>query len=552
MPSFDRLDVFARDGAADDLVDELVAAPLLARLELDDGVAVLAAAAGLADEAAVALGCAADRGAVGDLRLADVGGDVELAHHAVDEHVEVQLAHAGDERLGGLRVRLDAEGRVLLGQALEGDRQLVLVGLRLGLDVDLDDRLGEGHRLEDDRVVGIGEGVAGEGVLQADGGGDVAGVDLVDVLAVVGVHLEDAPDALLAVLDGVEHVRAGLERARVDAEEGQLADERVGGDLEGERGEGLGVVDGAHDFLAGARVDADDRRDVERRGQVGDDRVEHGLDALVLERGAGEDRDDLVLERAQAQAVADLLDGQLGAFEVLVGQVVVHLGDGLDHQRAVLLGLGEELLGDLTLDDLVVLVAAVGDRLHRDQVDDAAELVLAADGDLDRHRARAEALADRLDAAPEVGAGAVELVDEAEARHAVAVGLAPDRLGLGLDTGHAVEDDDRAVEHAQAPLDFDGEVHVPGRIDDVDAMIAPVAGGGRGRDGDAALLLLGHPVHRGRALMHLADLVDLLGVEEDALGDRGLAGVDMGNDADVARSREGYLAGHLYFLVLTT
>ena len=47
---------------------------------------------------------------------------------------------------------------------------------------------------------GIGERVAGVGVLQPDGRGDVAGVDLVDVLAVVGVHLEDAPDALPAVL----------------------------------------------------------------------------------------------------------------------------------------------------------------------------------------------------------------------------------------------------------------------------------------------------------------------------------------------------------------
>ena len=142
------------------------------------------------------------------------------------------------------------------------------------------------------------------------------------------------------------------------------------------------------------------------------------------------------------------------------------------------------------------------------------------------------------DAAPEVGAGAVELVDEAEARHAVAVGLAPDRLGLGLDARHAVEHDDRAIEHAQAALHLDGEVHVPGRIDDVDAMVAPERGRCGGRDGDAALLLLGHPVHRGRALMHLADLVDLLGVEEDALGDGGLAGVDMRDDADVPRAGE--------------
>ena len=218
-----------------------------------------------------------------------------------------------------------------------------------------------------------------------------------------------------------------------------------------------------------------------------------------------------------------------------MGQLVVHLGDGLDHRVAVLLGLGPQLVGDVDDVDVVAEVVAVVDRLHLDEVDDALELVLAADRDLDRHGVRAEAVLDRLDAAPEVGAGAVELVDEAEARHAVAVGLAPDRLGLRLDTGHAVEDDDRAVEHAQAALDLDREVHVPGRIDDVDAMIAPERRRRRGRDGDPPLLLLGHPVHRRGAFMDLADLVDLLRVEEDPLGHGRLAGVDMRDDSDVPR-----------------
>src|SRR4029077_20191099 len=54
-----------------------------------------------------------------------------------------------------------------------------------------------------------------------------------------------------------------------------------------------------------------------------------------------------------------------------------------------------------------------------------------------------------------------------------------------------------------------------------------------GRDRDAALLLLRHPVHRGRALVDLTDLVGLAGVEEDALGRRRLAGVDVGHDPDV-------------------
>src|SRR5262249_49966776 len=49
----DRRDVLPRDLPADDLVDELVPRALLARLEVDHGVAVLAAAARLADELAL-------------------------------------------------------------------------------------------------------------------------------------------------------------------------------------------------------------------------------------------------------------------------------------------------------------------------------------------------------------------------------------------------------------------------------------------------------------------------------------------------------------------
>jgi hypothetical protein len=71
----------------------------------------------------------------------------------------------------------------------------------------------------------------------------------------------------------------------------------------------------------------------------------------------------------------------------------------------------------------------------------------------------------------EVGADAVHLVDEAHARHAVLVGLAPHGLGLGLHAGDPVEHRDRAVEHAQRTLDLDGEVDVAGGVDDVDAML---------------------------------------------------------------------------------
>src|SRR3954453_5908275 len=278
-------DELGRHGAAADLRDE-VEALAGRRLDVDVDDAVLARAARLANEAALdLLGCAADGLAVGDLRAADVRLDVELAAHAVDEDLEVQLAHPGDLGLAGLLVRLDLERRVLLGEAAERDGHLLLVGLRLRLDGDGDHRLRELHRLQADRLVRSGQRVAGDDLLDADGGGDVARVDLVELLAVVGVHHQDAPDALGLAGGDVEDPRAGAELAGVGAEVGELADEGVGGDLEGERREGLLVRRRARGLLRLVRAahgdEAGDRRDVERAGQVVEDRVEQRLHALV-------------------------------------------------------------------------------------------------------------------------------------------------------------------------------------------------------------------------------------------------------------------------------
>src|SRR5207253_6315138 len=111
----DRADVLPRDLAADDLVQELVALTGARRLEVDDGMAELAAAARLADELALDLLDGLAGGLpVGDLRPADVRVHGELAHEPVDDDLEVQLAHPGDERLPRLVVRADAEGRILL------------------------------------------------------------------------------------------------------------------------------------------------------------------------------------------------------------------------------------------------------------------------------------------------------------------------------------------------------------------------------------------------------------------------------------------------------
>ena len=142
------------------------------------------------------------------------------------------------------------------------------------------------------------------------------------------------------------------------------------------------------------------------------------------------------------------------------------------------------------------------------------------------------------------------LVREDQPGDAVAVRLAPDRLGLRLDAGDRVEQRDRAVEHAQRALDFHREVHVARRIDDVDPVLdvvaGPETGGGGGGDRDAALLLLLHPVHGGGAIMDLTDLVALPRVIEDSLGGSRLPGIDVGHDADVAIVIERGGPSHIY------
>ncbi len=146
------------------------------------------------------------------------------------------------------------------------------------------------------RMIGLSSSrqrVAGAGVLEADGRGDVAGEHLLDLLPLVGVHLQQPADALALVLGAVVDVAAGLERSGVHPEEGQPADVGVGGDLERQRGERLVVRGAALDVgLVVQRQVALDRRDVLRARQVVDDRVEQRLHALVLERGAAQHRHD--------------------------------------------------------------------------------------------------------------------------------------------------------------------------------------------------------------------------------------------------------------------
>ena len=56
-------------------------------------------------------------------------------------------------------------------------------------------------------------------------------------------------------------------------------------------------------------------------------------------------------------------------------------------------------------------------------------------------------------------------------RDVILGGLPPDGFGLRLHAGDAVENRDRAIEHAQGTFHFRREINVTRRVDDVDALL---------------------------------------------------------------------------------
>src|SRR5690606_24717943 len=155
--------------------------------------------------------------------------------------------------------------------------------------------------------------------------------------------------------------------------------------------------------------------------------------------------------------------------------------------------------------------------------------------------------------------GTVHLVDERQTGHTILVGLAPYSFRLGLDTTHSTIHHHGTVKHTHGTLNFNGEVHVSRSVNDVDAVLgvvachaAPESGGSCRGNGDAAFLLLLHPVHGGRAFMGFAKLVVDACVEQDALGSSGLSGVDVSGNADVTVALDWGLAGHDNVLLITS
>ena len=152
-----------------------------------------------------------------------------------------------------------------------------------------------------------------------------------------------------------------------------------------------------------------------------------------------------------------------------------------------------------------------------------------------------------IDDGGRIGRGQVDLVEDRDEREVLAHREMDVGQRLGLDALRRVDDEDRALAGLEAMTDLIGEVHVTGRVDEVQAVDEAVVGGvleaGRaGLDRDALLAL---EVHRIEDLARHLPGVDGVGHLQQPVGQRRLAVVDVGDDREVAQAvlGDGHGAG---------
>ena len=361
------------------------------------------------------------------------------------------------------------------------------------------------------------------------------------------MHLQEAADALLFLLSAVIDVRTRFQHARIGAEKRELAHERIRRDLERKSGKRLFVRRLSLLFFARSRIDTLDVIDVERGREIIDDGVQKELNALVFIAGTAENGRNSHGDGRLAEALFEVFDREVAVLKIFFHQLVVLLGNGFHEFSAVFLGILHHLGRDIRLFEVLAEIVFINFRIHVDEVNDPSESIFFTDRELDADRARAEALAHHFDGVIEIRAVDIHFIDVSDAGNLILIRLAPYRFRLRFDAALRTESRHGAVEDAQRALHFDGEVDVARGVDDVDPVSFPGAGRCGGSDRDAALLFLNHPVHRRGALVHFAEFMRLTRIEQDTLGRRSLAGVDVRHDADVPGYVKSELSGHILY-----
>ncbi len=486
-----------------------------------------------ADEGAILAGD--DVAAIGAVFVEEMAHDAEAAGHVDEIGLETDEAAHGDEGLDGdfltVMVHVGDVG-LALGEVFHGGAH--------GFFGNFEEKLFDGLEEIAVLVLAVNDFRAGDENFMAfaahllDEDGDLhfatAG-DVEDVGDVGGADAEGdvGADFLLQALPDV----TGGDEFAVVAGEGAVVDGELhldGGGIDGDEGKRLLDSDVGNGFADEHFLEAGNADDVAGVGFVDFDAFE----AFEVENH-GDFAGGLASVTVEADGlVADFGDAAVNFAEGDTAEVIGVIEVGDEHLEA-LAGMGAG--GGDVFDDGVeerghggafVLEIGLGVAFLGAGVDDGEIelLVGGVEGD--------EEVENAVEDFVGLGVLAVDLVDDDDGLGAGFEGLAQDETGLGLRAVGGVDDEEDAVDHVHDALDFAAEVGVAGGVHNVDVVFAVFEGGVFGADGDALFAFQVHGVHD--ALLGGDGLVGAKGARlfEQAIHQRRLAVIDVGDNSDVA------------------
>ena len=452
-----------------------------------------------------------------DLFTVSHAGGLQLGLHAEAalqlgaEHVQLNVAQAGEHLLAGLGVVEQIEGDILLVESGKASGHLVVLALGLGRDGHGVAGFGhlDGGQLH--LVLGVAHGVAGLPVHLANGH-DVAAAGFLylgGLLAADGVQTAQLIGAGGA---DVAQGHIGSDLALHHLHEAVLT-ELVGNGLEHEANGAAGGLDTLH--LGGV-------------GNVVHNTLQQGLGADAGHGGAGEHGHHTAVLQAGADAGDHLGLAQLHGVKVLLHQLLGGAGGGLHQGLPQLLHLVRIGGGDSDLGGLAAL-GLVSGVMHN--INDAGA-VGGGDGD-----GADDAAVFGLQGVQNLEVIAVLLIALGDAESNGDVGglqVFPCPLSADRQPVLGGAEDDAGFGGADGSQGLAHKVKEAGAVQHVDLAAAEINGGYSGGNGDLALDFLRVIVADGVAVADLTHAVDSAGAEQHALSKAGLAAVAMAQQADVA------------------
>ena len=368
------------------------------------------------------------------------------------------------------------------------------------------------------RVAGLGFIELGEGDGLADGGRSA-------LLAGLADELEDAGDAAGLVVAGQEGgAVAGL--AGEHARDRHLA--AMGGVQRLEHiGDGIG-----------ARLDAEALRRVGDARRFMAQRLQQPQDAVGARRGAHQHRADEPFAQFAREVVEHLVARRLDVLEQLLHQLVVMVGERLQHGEARrLLAVGGVAF---ERNDFRGSVLLVDEGAFQREIDEAGDEIAGERRDLSQDQLGARAPLQQLEHVVDAGVGLVDLVEEQNARNFPVFQLAQNELQLRYFLLVHFAHDHRRVDRRQHRAHVVDELDRAGAIEEGVGVAHEIGGGDRELDAHAMMARFLAAVADRVAGLDGALALDHAGAGEDRFEQRGLAaleGTDQRDTAGTGRAR---------------